>query len=330
MSDAVISLAGVTKRFGALTAVDDVTVEIPRGRCFAWLGPNGCGKTTLIRMMLGLARATAGEIVVRGHRMPAEARAALSRVGGIVEEPRFYPYLSGRANLEVFAAHFDGAAVARIDGLLERVNLTDRAGDAVKKYSLGMRQRLGVARALLNDPELLILDEPTNGLDPAGLAEFRVLIRALVDEGRTVFISSHILDEVEKMADDIAIIQHGRVISHGTVDQVLGGGRQAIVVRTADAAAAAALLAKVPGVVGESSPGPDGTVELEVERSSDELVAAVGRAMFDAGLPIYELRSLRESLEERFLDITDGQSADFHGKKPAPSAPRFRAPERDR
>jgi ABC-2 type transport system ATP-binding protein len=316
MTDSVITLTGVTKRFGALTAVDDVTVEVPRGRCFAWLGPNGCGKTTLIRMMLGLARTTSGEITVRGYDVPRDSQKALSRVGGIVEEPRFYPYLSGRANLEVFAAHFDQAAFDRIDGALERVNLTDRAGDAVKKYSLGMRQRLGVARALLNDPELLILDEPTNGLDPAGLAEFRQLIRSLVAEGRTVFISSHILDEVEKMADDVAIIQKGRVAAFGTVDQLLGGGRQTILVRTSDSAAAVSVLAGVNGVT-RPVPGANGSVELDVEKLDDEITAAVGRALFEAGLPVFELRATQESLEQRFLDITAGDSADARSPQQA-------------
>ena len=177
MSDAIIQLEHVSKRFGHQLAVDDVTVEVPRGRCFAWLGPNGCGKTTLIRMMLGLARPSGGSIHLRGCEVPNDIRKALSRVGGIVEEPRFYPYLSGRRNLDVWAAHYGGEARSRIPSVLERVALTDRAGDKVKTYSLGMRQRLGVARALLNDPELLVLDEPTNGLDPAGMLEFRDMIR---------------------------------------------------------------------------------------------------------------------------------------------------------
>jgi ABC-2 type transport system ATP-binding protein len=199
VSGAIIQLEHVSKRFGQQLAVDDVTLDVPRGRCFAWLGSNGCGKTTLIRMMLGLARPTAGSIRLRGCVVPGDIRGALSRVGGIVEEPRFYPYLSGRRNLDVWAAHHGGEARARIPAVLERVALSERADDKVKTYSLGMRQRLGVARALLNDPELLVLDEPTNGLDPAGMLEFRTMIRNVVEqEGRTVFISSHILDEVQR------------------------------------------------------------------------------------------------------------------------------------
>ncbi|MDO9354835.1 MAG: ABC transporter ATP-binding protein, partial [Solirubrobacteraceae bacterium] len=214
--DSIITLQGVTKKFGGKAAVDDVSVEVAPGRCFAWLGPNGCGKTTLIRMMLGLARPTDGEIVVRGHRIPDQTREALSRVGAIVEEPRFYPYLTGKENLRIWAAHFDRGAARRIPGELRRVGLEHAGDQKVSAYSLGMRQRLGVARAMLNDPELLLLDEPTNGLDPAGLVEFRRMVRSLVDEGRTVFISSHILDEVERMADDVAIIQHGRVVTMGS------------------------------------------------------------------------------------------------------------------
>jgi ABC-2 type transport system ATP-binding protein len=305
----VISLDGVTKRFGRIAAVDDVTVEVPAGSCFAWLGPNGCGKTTLIRMMLGLARPTAGTIAVRGLPVPGRTSEALSRVGGIVEEPRFYPYLTGRANLEVFAAHFDAAAAARIPAALDRVGLTDRAGDAVKKYSLGMRQRLGVARALLNDPELLVLDEPTNGLDPAGLVEFRDLIRSLVDEGRSVFVSSHILDEVQKMADHVAIIQQGRMVAFGTVDELVSGGRQAILVRTVEPERALALLQAVPGVR-RVTIGEQGLLDVEVQRIEDDLLAATGRALYDAGLPVLELRPVRESLEERFLEITAGGGVD--------------------
>ncbi|MBJ7348750.1 MAG: ABC transporter ATP-binding protein [Thermoleophilaceae bacterium] len=318
-NDNIISLRGVTKRFGSLAAVDDVTIDVPRGRCFAWLGPNGCGKTTLIRMMLGLARPTAGSIEVRGFSIPHHTSEALARVGGIVEEPRFYPYLSGRANLEVWAAHFGPDAVGRIDAALDRVNLGDRGGDAVKKYSLGMRQRLGVARALLNDPELLILDEPTNGLDPAGLAEFRLLIRSFVDEGRTVFISSHILGEVQKMADDVAIIQAGRVVAFGSVEQMLSGGRQAIIVRSSDADAADAAVRQVPGVTGTKRL-VDGSLDVSVAQSGDETLGAISAALFGAGLPIYGLWAVQDSLEERFLQITGGDAGEITGSALDPSA----------
>ena len=183
--------------------------------------------------------------------MPKDIQKALSRVGGIVEEPRFYPYLSGRRNLDVWAAHYGGEARSRIPSVLERVQLTERAGDKVKTYSLGMRQRLGVARALLNDPELLVLDEPTNGLDPAGMLEFRNMIRDLIEkEGRTVFISSHILDEVQKMADDIAIVQAGKLISWGPVDELIASGRHSVLLRTDDDARARSVLSGITFVTG--------------------------------------------------------------------------------
>lgn len=306
MDEHIIRLSGVTKRFGSLTAVDDVTVDVPAGRCFAWLGPNGCGKTTLIRMMLGLARTTGGKIEVCGYDVPSQTAAALAHVGGIVEEPRFYPYLSGRENLQVWAKHFGDGAAARIDPVLDRVGLLDRASDDVKTYSLGMRQRLGVARALLNDPKLLILDEPTNGLDPAGLAEFRELIREFVDEGRSVFISSHILGEVQKMADDVAIIQRGKMIAFGSVDELISGGKQKIYVRTSDVQRAAQLLHGSPGL-GQIFTDEHGGVTIEVSEIDDHRLAAVGKLLFDDGLPVLSLYPLQETLEQRFLDLTDGE-----------------------
>lgn len=306
MSDHVIHLEGVTKRFGQLTAVDDVTVDVPAGRCFAWLGPNGCGKTTLIRMMLGLARSTSGSIEVCGYNIPSETAHALAEVGGIVEEPRFYPYLTGRQNLTVWAEHFGDGAEARIEDSLKRVRLDDRADEAVKTYSLGMRQRLGVARALLNDPKLLILDEPTNGLDPAGLAEFRELIRSFVDEGRSVFISSHILGEVQKIADDVAIIQKGKMIAFGSVDELVSGGTQKVYVRTTDLDKAAPILHASPFV---SAVATDefGGLTLTVAKADDDTLTQTGKTLFDAGIGIVSLYPIQESLEQRFLDITGGE-----------------------
>src|SRR5438093_5656947 len=208
----VIETSGLTKRFGERAAVDDVDLRVPRGSAFGYLGPNGAGKTTLIRMLLGLTRATSGTMRLFGQPIPAERAASLARVGAIVEEPRFHRYLTGRENLAVIAAAREREAHARIAEALERVGLADRADERVSSYSLGMRQRLGIARALLADPELLILDEPTNGLDPAGIHEFRGMIRGLVAEGRTVLLSSHLLDEVEKICDAVAIVDHGRVV----------------------------------------------------------------------------------------------------------------------
>ena len=305
LSDAIIQLEHVSKRFGHKLAVDDVTVDVPRGRCFAWLGPNGCGKTTLIRMMLGLAKPTEGRIRLRGFDVPKDIHSALSRVGGIVEEPRFYPYLSGRRNLDVWAAHYGGEARARIPAVLDRVVLTDRADDKVKTYSLGMRQRLGVARALLNDPELLVLDEPTNGLDPAGMLEFRTMIRDLVEkEDRTVFISSHILDEVQKMADDIAIVQAGKLISWGPVDELIAGGRHSVLLRTDDDERARGVLSGIAYVTGVGRNDGYNALDLQVADISDERLIALNRALLEAGVGVAEIWRESESLEQRFLELT--------------------------
>ncbi|EHN10958.1 ABC transporter related protein [Patulibacter medicamentivorans] len=315
--DSVISLRNVTKRFGTNVAVNDVTIDVPKGRCYAWLGPNGCGKTTLIRMMLGLARPTSGQIAVRGLPIPERTRDALSRVGGIVEEPRFYPYLTGRQNLEVWAAHQSADAKAAISGSLERVHLADRGDDKVSGYSLGMRQRLGVARALLNDPELLVLDEPTNGLDPAGLAEFRQMIRAFVDEGRSVFISSHILSEVEKMADDVAIIEKGKVLAHGSVAELLRGGRQAVGVRVDDPERALPLLRALPFAQDVRAIAP-GAFEVSVAELDDDALRRTGRELFSADIGVLELRAVRETLERRFLELTGNQAGELGGHAGGP------------
>src|SRR3954471_21802079 len=216
----VVETFGLTKRFGERVAVDGVDLHIPRGVAFGYLGPNGAGKTKLIRMLLGLAAATAGTMRVLGRAVPDERAEALARVGAIVEEPRFHGYLTGRENLGIVAAARERDAYLRIDAALERTGLSDRADEKVKRYSLGMRQRLGVARSLISDPELLLLDEPTNGLDPAGILEFRGMVRTLVDEGRTVVLSSHLLDEVEKICDAVAIVDYGRVVAQGTIDEI--------------------------------------------------------------------------------------------------------------
>ncbi len=219
----VIETRGLTKRFGERAAIDGVDLTVPGGCAFGFLGPNGAGKTTMIRMLLGLTRSSAGSMSLLGHPVPEERGRALQQVGAIVEEPRFHPYLSGRENLRVVAAVRGPEAQARIGGALARVGLADRAGERVKGYSLGMRQRLGVARCLLADPRLLILDEPTNGLDPGGIQEFRVMIREMVEqEGRTVFISSHLLDEVEKICDAAAIVDRGKVITQGPIAELAG------------------------------------------------------------------------------------------------------------
>src|SRR5919202_6755865 len=243
-----VQTIGLGKRFGARAALDGVDLDVPRGVAFGFLGPNGAGKTTLIRLLLGLAEPTAGSIHVLGRDIPRDRAAALSRVGAIIEEPRFHPHLTGRENLHIHAAARERDCHRRVDGALARVGLAPRAGDRVKTYSLGMRRRLGVARCLLADPELLILDEPMNGLDPAGILEFRRLMRDLVAEGRTVVLSSHLLDEVEKTCDVAAIVDQGRIVAQGTIHELVRGGPRAIDIACHSPAEAAALLAAVPGV----------------------------------------------------------------------------------
>jgi ABC-2 type transport system ATP-binding protein len=292
ISPYVVETAGLTKRFGGRVAVDHVDLRIPAGSAFGYLGPNGAGKTTLIRMLLGLIRATEGSMRLLGHEMPRERATALARVGAIVEEPRSHPFLTGRENLEIVAAARERAAHARIDGALARVGLADRANDRVKTYSLGMRQRLGVARCLLGDPELLILDEPMNGLDPAGMEEFRLMIRALVAEGRTVVLSSHLLDEVEKTCDAIAIVDRGRVVVQGSIDELTGGADTALVSTTDDVRARALL---------------DGRVIASTEdglRVRADDAAAINRRLVEAGIDVHRLEPERITLERRFLEIT--------------------------
>ena len=302
-AEPIIRLAGVTKRFGRTVAVDDVTIDVPRGRCLGWLGPHGSGKTTLIGCMLGLARVTAGTMKYGAGKFRGTS-ARRSPCAAIVEEPRFYPYLSGRRNLEVSAGFVGHEAFGRIDAAIQRVDLVGAAGTAVKKYSLGMRQRLGVARSLLTDPELLILDEPSNGLDPAGMAEFRQMIRSFVEEdGRTVFISSHLLDEVEKIADDIAIVQAGSLVVHGTVAQLVAGGATTVRVRVDEPDRARAVLGALRFVTGVQASEPR-TLDVSVERVDDESSMALTRALVESGIGVAEVVQRRESLEERFLEIT--------------------------
>jgi ABC-2 type transport system ATP-binding protein len=230
-----VEVHGLSKRFGAQVAVDDVDLLVPWGSAFGYLGPNGAGKTTLIRVLLGLTRADSGTMSLlgipvpalcsprrRASRPPPSRRRALARVGAIVDEPRFHGHLSGRENLKILAAARGAGAGERIGSALDRTRLTQRADDKVAAYSMGMRQRLGVAACLLADPLLLILDEPMNGLDPAGMREMRDMLRGLVDEGRTVMLSSHLLDEVERTCDAVAIVDHGKVIRQGPIGELTG------------------------------------------------------------------------------------------------------------
>ena len=221
-ADWAVETHGLTKRFDDNVAVDNVELLVPRGSAFGYLGPNGAGKTTLIRVLLGLTHADAGSMSLLGYPVPRHRDRALARAAAIVDEPRFHGHLTGRQNLQILAAAREPAAKDRIEPSLERVGILHRADDKVSKYSMGMRQRLGVAACLIGDPQLLILDEPMNGLDPAGMLDMRDMIRSLADEGRTVMLSSHLLDEVERTCDAVAIVDHGKVIRQGPIGELTG------------------------------------------------------------------------------------------------------------
>ncbi len=292
---------GLTKRFGQRTAIDSVDLRIPAGVAFGLLGPNGAGKTTLIRTLLGLTRATAGTMRVMGCEMPAQHARALARVGAVVEEPRFHGHLTGRENLRVVSALLTDEATARIPAALDRVGLGDRADDPVRDYSLGMKQRLGIARCLLNDPRLLILDEPMNGLDPAGIQEFRSLLASLVAEGRTVLISSHLLDEIERTCDMVAIIDLGRLIRQGRLSDLHDGETHQVLVVCDDNVRAQAVLGREPSV---QAAVVDASGVLVCTLSSADGAAQLNRALVQAGIAVSRLEPARVTLEERFLDIT--------------------------
>jgi ABC-2 type transport system ATP-binding protein len=300
----VVETSRLRKRFGDRVAVDDVDLRVPRGSAFGYLGPNGAGKTTLIRMLLGLTGATSGTMHLLGRPVPAERTAALARVGAIVEEPRFHGHLTGRENLTVIAAAREPEAHDRIDGALARAGLSQRADERVKRYSLGMRQRLGVARSLLADPELLILDEPTNGLDPAGMHEFRDMIRGFVAEGRTVLLSSHLLDEVEKICDAVAIVDRGRVVLQGSIADLARGGEQTILIATSDEERALALLAENRAVASAVAEPEGIRVRLRPDVDAEPAADDIGRRLVLSGLAIRRFEPARASLEQRFLEIT--------------------------
>src|SRR5687768_16256104 len=300
----VVETSGLTKRFGKRVAVDAVDLRVPCGCAFGYLGPNGAGKTTLIRMLLGLTGASAGTMRLLGRPMPSDRAEALARVGAIVEEPRFYGHLTGHENLTVIAAAHERKAHARIDGALARVGLSQRADERVKRYSLGMRQRLGVARSLLADPELLILDEPTNGLDPAGIHEFRAMIRGFVAEGRTVLLSSHLLDEVEKICDAVAIVDRGRVVMQGSIAELAAGGEQMILIATSDDERSAAILSEHRAVASAASVADGIRVRFRADVDTEAAADDIGRRLVLGGLAIRRFEPARASLEQRFLEIT--------------------------
>jgi ABC-2 type transport system ATP-binding protein len=294
----------LTKRFGSNAAVNDVELLMPRGSAFGYLGPNGAGKTTLIRTRLGLTRANGGSMSLLGVRVPAQRSRALARVGAIVDEPRFHDHLTGRENLRMLAAARGGDAGARIAPSLERVGLAHRADDKVRTYSMGMRQRLGIAACLLADPELLILDEPMNGLDPAGMHEMREMIRSLADEGRAVMLSSHLLDEVERTCDGVAIVDHGRVIRQGPIGELVrGAGGRVIRLDCSDSREAGRLIEQA-GMGASASLAEAGLTVTLPPGASRETVAEVNRRLVEAGISVYGLQEVQASLEDWFLSVT--------------------------
>ena len=298
-----VEVHGLTKRFGENVAVNDVDLLVPRGCAFGYLGPNGAGKTTLIRVLLGLTRADAGSMFLLGHAVPRHRDMALGRVGAIVDEPRFHGHLTGRQNLQILAAAREPAARARVEPSLTRVGILHRADDKVTKYSMGMRQRLGVAACLLGDPQLLILDEPMNGLDPAGMLDMRDMIKSLVAEGRTVMLSSHLLDEVERTCDAVAIVDRGQVIRQGSIAQLLAGSSFDVKIECSDPDRARALLEGTT-LGGHITPGSEGMVVTLPEGTEKDAIAEINRVLVEGGISVYGLEHVQASLEQWFLSVT--------------------------
>jgi ABC-2 type transport system ATP-binding protein len=294
---------GLTKRFGENVAMNGVELLVPRGCAFGYLGPNGAGKTTLIRVLLGLTHADAGTMSLLGYPVPKHRDLALARVGAIVDEPRFHGHLSGRENLQILAAAREPAARDRIESSLERVGLLHRADDKVSKYSMGMRQRLGVAACLIGDPELLILDEPMNGLDPAGMAEMRDMIVSLVAEGCTVVLSSHLLDEVERTCDAVAIVDRGKVIRQGPISELLAGASLALQVECSEPDRARSLL-EGSTIGAHIEVGPLGLGITLPAGTAREVIAEINRILVEGGISVYRLQEIQASLESWFLQVT--------------------------
>ncbi|MGY2112374.1 ABC transporter ATP-binding protein [Nocardia gipuzkoensis] len=299
MRDSIVVTRGLTKRYGEHTAVDGVSMSVAAGEIYGFLGPNGAGKTTTLRMLAGLIRPSRGTATIAGHR-PGDP-AVVRRIGVLIEGPGFYPYLSGRDNLRVLA-RYRGLGRPEVEEALARVGLVRRAADKFRTYSLGMKQRLGVGAALLGSPDLLILDEPTNGLDPAGMAEMRELITALSAEGHTVLLSSHLLGEVQEICDRVGVISQGKLLTQATVAQLRGGS--SLLVRAEPLEVA---LPAVRGLVGARSALLTGS---GIRIASDTVTApAVARAVVASGADLLELRVDEKSLEEVFFEMTRWETA---------------------
>lgn len=296
--DAVILTEGLTKRFGEREAVADLNLKVHAGEIFGFLGPNGAGKSTTIGMLLGLVRPTAGRAIVLGYDMQLQPAPALKSVGAMIEVPAFYPYLSARDNLRVLA-RVSGLPDARVDAVLKMVELHDRARDPFKSFSQGMRQRLGLAAALLHEPQLILLDEPTNGLDPAGQHEIRALIRTLAQSGHTIFLSSHMLSEVEQLCDRVAILKAGRVIAEGNVTELLRRGRGLLLRVAGDAAVALEVLRATPWIAAVEQQGDALLLDAPAERAAE-----ISMLLAAKQIAVAELRTNETRLEDFFLEVT--------------------------
>ena len=308
-----VRIVGLRKIYRGIAAVDDLTMTVPRGGVHGFLGPNGSGKTTTIRMLLGLLRAEAGTMELFGQPVPGRLPQVIDRVGAIVEQPRFFENFSGRKNLALLAQGI-GVPIGRVGEVLQQVGLAPRATSAFRTYSLGMKQRLAVAATLLKNPDLLIFDEPTNGLDPQGIHEFRSTMRALADSGRTVLVSSHILAEVQQIADTVTIIARGRTVTEGPVGALLAGAADPVRVVVDDVAAAV-------GVLGEGGflVQPDGPALLVTRPDAAVHPAEVSRVLGEHGLWVSELSVLRRNLEQLYLQLTGPGAAPPPFARPAGS-----------
>jgi ABC-type multidrug transport system ATPase subunit len=305
MSDVALQTENLTKRFGGRTAVDRLTIQVKRGDIYGFLGPNGAGKSTTLRMLLGLVRPTSGVIKFPVRASSWEYLRARSRVGAIIETPAFYENFSGRRNLQLLASLSGGVQKKRVEEVLEIVDLRERASDPVKVYSYGMRQRLGIAQALLPTPELIILDEPTNGLDPQGIQQTRDLIRRLRDEFKlTVLLSSHLLTEIEQLCNRVGIIHEGRLLYEG-VPEALVTPVKLYKVRVDDLSGAFKLLTREPHV----TVSRNGASFLRIEADA-ESISAVNALLVSNGIKVYELSPAKESLEEAFLRLTKTDAVD--------------------
>ncbi len=300
-----VAARALVKRYGDITAVAGVDLTVEPGDVFGYLGPNGAGKTTSLRMLLGLIRPSAGSAELFGRDPMLEGARALQGVAGFVEGPRFYPYLSGRRNLRLLADYDEPVSRNRIEEVLEIVELRDRAKDRVGGYSHGMRQRLGIAGALLREPRLLLLDEPTTGLDPAGMRDMRALIRRLATEGITILLSSHLLNEVEELCNRVAIIRSGAIVYEGNLGDLLATATTGYRLQTRDPERARTICLNHAGIENVTADGNG------LRFAADEdTVASLSVALGQARVPITQLVAEAASLEELFLGITEGESSD--------------------